>query len=163
MKIYKALILGITLPLLAQQNHTAELKKAIELAEKDKVAKLLEDVTFLPKDDKEFLVVHAEKWAAHRKTIISSGSQLGTSIGLKMMLIGAAPLSLYGNTFCRNLINKNLDHPAVVIPGIYSAFFLLYGGLIYYLTRKNNNMGCIEQRAHSIVALIKNIKIEDKS
>ncbi len=163
MKMYQALILGITLPLLAQQAHTTELKKAIELADKDKVAELLEDVASLPKDDKEFLVAHAEKWATHRRTIISRESKLVASTGLRLMLIGTAPLALCSSTFFGNLIKKNLEHPAILIPGILATGFLLYGALFYYIGRNNHNMGCIEQRAHSIVALIKNIKIEDKS
>ncbi len=160
------LMVGLTFSLCTQasQTPTNELKKAIELADKDAVTELAKDIVSLPKDDKEFLLAHAEKWATYRKTIITEDAKVTYRAGLVFMAIGASPFLLfYKNTFCRNLIKKNLSHPLMIIPAIYSAYFLMFGGLLYWIGRSNNNMGCIEQRAHSIVKLIKALKVEDES
>ena len=153
------LLISIPFSLCAKLD-TTELKKAIERADKDNVTKILKDLTSLPKDDKEFLVAHAEKWATYRKTVIAAESKTLTKQGLIVMLIGASPLLLFLNRFCRNLILRNLEHPVVWVTGILSFHLLIPGSVAFYIGKKNYYMNGIEQESHAIVALIKGIKVE---
>ena len=158
-KLYLTLMMGMTC--LAQQDHINELKNAIETADAAKVTEITKDLKSLPQEGKKILLAHAQKWANYRKTIITKESRITSNIGLYLIYNGAIPLALCSSSFFRNLIKRDRQLPLLL--GSLSTFFFFYGGLIYWIGRRNQNMGCIEQRSLSIIKLIKNIKTEDVS